>query len=85
MTTYYETFLRQEIYFRQDDKTEILCEIWERQPRERHYIELVIDDYISGGSKYQAQKRLQFNVIDPYKRIQKKGAYLDEEYKNKMH
>ena len=85
MNSYYETFLRKEIYPDQDDKTEIVCEVWEKYPRERRYIELVIEDYISGGSRYQAKKRLEYNIINVYKHMQKKGSYLDEEYLSKMY
>lgn len=84
MNTYYETFLRKEIYPDEDDKTEIVCQVWEEYPKERRYIELVIDDYISGGSRYQARKRLQWHIIDVYKRIEKKSSYLDEEFKKQV-
>ena len=84
MNAYYETFLRREIYPDQDDKIGIICEVYERHPKERRYIEMVIDDYISGGSRYQAIKRFERNIIGVFQHIQKKGNYLDDEYKQKM-
>ena len=85
MNSYYETFLRKEIYPDQDDKIDVICEVWERHPSERRYIEMVIDDYISGGSRYQAIKRLERNIIGVFQHMQKKGNYLDEEYLSKMY
>lgn len=85
MNSYYETFLRKEIYPDQDDKTEIVCQVWKEFKKERKYIELVIDDYIAGGSRYQARKRFEYNIINVYKHMQKKGNYLDEEYLSKMY
>ena len=84
MNTYYETFLRQDIFPNNDEKCDIVIEIYNANEVERHYISMVIEDYINGGSSYQARKRLERNVVDVYYRLQKKGAYLDEEYKTKM-
>ena len=84
MNTYYETFLRQDIFPNQDDKTDLVCKVYDEDATEKHYIIMVLEDYINGGSKYQAHKRLMRNIVEKYQRIEQCNSYLDKEFKNKI-
>ena len=85
MTTYYESFLRKDIFPDKQDFVEEIMDIYDKVDKERRYIDLVINDYINGCSVITTQKRLLNNVLYPYRRqYQCMAQYLDEEYKNKM-
>ena len=84
MNTYYETFLRKDIFPNQQDYADIIIKLYDEDESERHYISMVIEDYIKGGSAYQAYKRLYQWEIIKYKRMEKKTAFLDEEHQNQM-
>lgn len=84
MNTYYETFLRKDIFPNQQDYADIVINIYDQDETERHYIAMVLEDYIKGGSVYQAYYRLYRNIIHRYKWNEKHNSYLDDEFKNKM-
>ena len=84
MNAYYETFLRKDIFPNQQDYADIVISIYDQDETERHYISMVLEDYINGGSVYQAYKRLWQWVVQRYKRMEKKTSYLDNEFKEKM-
>ena len=84
MNAYYESFLRKDIFPNQQDYADIVINIYDQDATERHYISMVLEDYISGGSAYQAYKRLYQNVIHRYKWNEKYNSYLDDEFKEKM-
>ena len=84
MNAYYESFLRKDIFPNQQDYADIVINIYDQDESERHYISMVLEDYINGGSAYQAYKRLWQWVVQRYKRMEKKTSYLDEEFKEKM-
>lgn len=88
MNSQYETFLRKDIFPNQQEYADIVIDVYEKDPTQRHYISMVIEDYISGGSQYQAYKRLWTWVINPNKitnrKIEKKFGFLEDEFKEKM-
>lgn len=84
MNAYYESFLRKDIFPNQQDYADIVIKIYDADATERHYISMVLEDYIRGGSSYQAYKRLYQNVIHRYKWNEKHNSYLDDEFKDKM-
>ena len=84
MLSYYESFLRKEIYPENEEKIDIILNAYESNYSDARYIQLVIDDYVSGGSAYQVRKRLERNIIAPYKKWHKKAEYLDQEFASKL-
>ena len=79
MTTYYEGFLRRDIFYGRDDYVDLIIDIYEKDDNERHYINLVIEDYLRGGTCYEAHMRLMNNVV--YKHLRQyecMGKYLDD-------
>lgn len=86
MTTYYEIFLRKDIFPHSQSAVDLIIDIYDSDEKERHYIYGVVENYIQGQiSKYEAWKYLMCNVILKYKRQYECNAkYLDEEYQNKM-
>lgn len=88
MNSTYETFLRKDIFPNQQEYADIVIDVYEKDPTQRHYISMVIEDYIAGGSQYQAYKRLWTWVINPNKitnrKIEKKFGFLDNEFEEKM-
>lgn len=88
MNSFYETWLRNEIFVSHPEYADEICRVWEDDPTERQYIECVIEDYINGGSVYQAYKRLKTWVIDKqgrlHRKIDKKFGYLEDEFKGKL-
>ena len=87
INSYYETFLR-EIFYKNKDFADIVIDVYEKDVKQRRYIENVLDDYINGCARYLAYKRLKTWIIEPEikasKKVAKKSAYLDEEFKEKM-
>ncbi len=87
MTTYYETFLR-EIFYNSPENADIVLDVYEKDIRQRDYIINVIEDYIRGGSRFQAVKRLLTWIIEPElkstRKVVKKSEYLDREFEEKM-
>ena len=88
MNTYYETFLRKDIFPNQQEYADIVIEVYDKDLRLKHYISMVIEDYIAGGSRYQAYKRLWTWVVNSNiiakKKADKKFGFLEDEYKEKM-
>lgn len=88
MISFYESFLRNEIFYNTPENADIVLDVYEKDIRQRDYIINVIEDYIRGGSRFQAVKRLLTWIIEPElkstRRVAKKSAYLDEEFKEKM-
>ena len=85
MNTYYEIFLRKDIFPNQQDYADEICDIYDQNPQERRYIQSVLEYYISGnGSRYYTFSKLLNNVIRKCQRIKDTHSYLDEEYKNAM-
>ena len=85
MNTYYETFLRKDIYPYDQEAVDLICRLYDESPKERQYIIYALEDYIHGESRYKTWFRLQQNVVCKYKHIYKHNAqYLDDEYKEKM-
>lgn len=88
MTTYYEAFLRRDIFYLNEEYADIVLDVYEKDVKQRRYIENVLDDYINGGPRYLAYKRLKTWIVEPEikasKKVAKKSAYLDEEFKEKM-
>lgn len=87
MNSQYETFLRKDIFRNQQEYADIVIDVYEKDPKQRHYISLVLEDYIQGGSQYQAYKRLWTWIINPTKiierKIEKKFGFLENEFKEK--
>ena len=69
MNTYYETFLRKDIFPNNSKDVDLIIKVYDEDETERHYISMVLEDYIQGGSRYQVIKRLKNNIIDKYGRI----------------
>lgn len=84
MNTYYETFLRKDIFPNNSKDVDLVIKVYDEDETERHYISMVLEDYIQGGSRYQVIKRLKNNIVDKYKRINECYAYLENEFKEKM-
>ncbi|MBO7225304.1 MAG: hypothetical protein J6V35_05285 [Bacteroidales bacterium] len=84
MNIFYETLLRNDIFPDNEEYIDIVMEMYEKDEKQRHYIMLVLEDYIHGGSKFTAYKYLRQWVILPFKRWAKKSEHLDEEFKEKM-
>ena len=88
MNSYYETFLRRDIFPDNQEYADIVIEAYGKDASDKHYISMVIEDYIAGGSRYQAYKRLWQWVVNPqiiaYKKIEKKFGFLENEYKSKL-
>lgn len=88
MNTYYETFLRKDIFPNQQEYADIVIDVYEKDPTQRHYIEMVIEDYIKGASVYQTYKRLWTWIVNASKKIdkkiEKKFGFLENEFKEKM-
>lgn len=86
MNSYYETFLRKDIFPHSQSAVDLIIDIYDTDEKERHYIYGVIETYIQGQiSKYEAWRYLMSNVILKYKRqYECMGKYLDEEFKEKM-
>ena len=85
MNTYYETFLRKDIYPYDQEAVDLIWRLYDESPKERQYIIYALEDYIHGESRYKTWFRLQQNVVCKYKHIYKHNAqYLDDEYKEKM-
>lgn len=84
MNSYYETFLRKDIFPEAQDKVDIICRIYDEDMSERHYISMVLEDYIQGANRYTTRRYLERNIIQKYARINQCNAYLDDEYLNKL-
>ena len=85
MNTYYESFLRRDIFPEQPSVVDELLNIYDQNEKERRYINLVIEDFIHGCNAMTTKKRIMSNVIYPYRRqYECMGKYLDDEYENKM-
>ncbi len=86
--SYYESFLRNEIFYDHPENADIVLDVYEKDIRQRDYIIYVIEDYIHGGSRFQAVKRFLTWVIEPElkaaRKVAKNSVYLDEEFKEKM-
>ena len=88
MNSYYSSFLRKDIFPTQPHYADIVEDVYDKDPTERHYITMVLEDYIAGGSAYQCYKRLyqwiihQNQIVE--RKIEKKFGFLKEEYKEKM-
>lgn len=83
MNSYYETFIRKDMFPSDQDSADKLCDIYDTNPQEKAYIIRVIEWYISGGSKYGAINMLK-GVIGKVKRIEETHSYLDQQYKMAM-
>lgn len=81
MNSYYESFLRKDIFPNNPEKADIVCEVYEMS-KEAHYINLVIEDFIHGASSYETRRRLERNVIEPFKLVQKKEAERTQMFKD---
>lgn len=88
MNTYYETFLRKDIFPNQQEYADIVIDVYKKDPTQRHYIEMVIEDYIKGASVYLTYKRLWTWIVNASKKIdkkiEKKFGFLEDEFKDKM-
>ena len=84
MSTYYQTFLRKDIFPNQPYYADKICDIYEQNPQERAYIKRVLDWYIQGNSTYSTYSMLVNNVISKCQRIKDTHTYLDQEYQNAM-
>ena len=88
MNTYYEAFLRKDIFYNSPEKAEIVLDVYAKDIRQRDYIINVIEDYIRGGSRCQAVKRLLTWIIEPElkstRKIAQKSEYLDREFEEAM-
>lgn len=88
MISFYESFLRNEIFYNSPEKADIVLDVYEKDIRQRDYIINVIEDYIRGGSRFQAVKRLLTWIIEPElkstRRVAKKSEYLDREFEEAM-
>lgn len=86
MNTYYEAFLRRDIFPHDMSAVDLIMDIYENDEKERHYIFGVLESYIQGLiNHYEAWKYLMSNIILKYKRQYECNAkYLDEEYQSKM-
>lgn len=85
----FETYLRKEIFPDSPDKADIVIDEYENNPKQRHYIWYVLDDYMRGNSsRYEAYKRLDTWVINAKKItdkiVDRKFGYLEDEFKEKM-
>lgn len=85
MNTYYESFLRRDIFPDEQYIVDEIIDIYDKDESEKHYICMVLEDYIHGCSALDTYKRLMSNVVYKYRRqYECMGKYLDDEYKNKM-
>lgn len=88
MNLTYETFLRKDIFPNQQDYADVVIDVYEKDHTQRHYIAMVLEDYINGASVYQTYKRLWTWVINPSKiidkKIEKKFGFLENEFETKM-
>lgn len=88
MNTFYETFIRKDIFPNQQEYADIVIDVYDKDTKQRHYISLVLEDYIHGGSQYQAYKRLWTWIINPNliakRKTEKKFGFLENEFKEKM-
>lgn len=88
MNAFYESFLRSEIFYNSPENADIVLDVYEKDIRQRDYIINVIEDYICGGSRFLAVKRLITWIIEPElkstRKVAKKSVYLDEEFKEKI-
>lgn len=84
MTTYYEVFLRKDIFPNEQHYVDTLIDIYDQNPQEKAYIQRVMDWYINGGSKFSTYSMLMRNVINKCQRIKDTHSYLDQEYQNAM-
>lgn len=88
MNAYYSTFLRKDIFPTQPHYADVVEEVYDNDETQRHYITMVLEDYIKGGSCYQAYKRLWTWVINPNliakRKTEKKFGFLEDEFQNKM-
>ena len=88
MNTYYSTFLRKDIFPTQPQYADVVEEVYDNSPTDKHYITMVLEDYIAGGSCYQAYKRLWTWVVNPNliakRKTEKKFGFLEDEFKEKM-
>ena len=86
--SYYESFLRNEIFYDSPEKADIVLDVYEKDIRQRDYIINVIEDYICGGCRFQAVKRLLTWIIEPEikssRKVAKKSEYLDKEFEEAM-
>ena len=82
MDSYYETFLRKDI-FPNNEYADKICDICDQNPQEKAYIIRVLDWYIAGGSKYSTINMLK-SVIGKVKRIEETHSYLDQEYQRAL-
>ena len=83
MNSYYESFLRKDIFPNQQDYADKICDLYDQNPQEKAYIIRVLEWYISGGSKYSVINMLK-SVIGKNQRIEQAHSYLDQEYKMAM-
>lgn len=84
MNIYYESFLRRDIFPKEKDKCEFIMNAYDSDDTQKHYITMVLEDYIHGASAYTTRKRLVDNVIIPSQCMKRKYGDLDEEYQRKL-
>ena len=83
MNSYYETFIRKDMFPNDQSSADKLCDIYDQNPQEKAYIIKIIEWYIHGGSKYGAINMLK-GVIGKVQRIEQTHSYLDQEYQMAM-
>lgn len=88
MNSFYESFLRNEIFYKSPEKADVVLDVYEKDIRQRDYIINVIEDYIHGGSRCQAVKRLLTWIIEPElkstRKVERKSEYLDQGFEEAM-
>ena len=85
MNTYYEAFLRRDIFPNNDEKVDLICKLFDESLKDRNYIIYIMEDYINGASVYTTRTRFERNIITKWQRIYEYNAkYLDDEFNNKM-
>lgn len=83
MNSYYETYLRKDIFANNQSYADTICDIYEQNPQEKAYIIKVMEWYIRGGSVYSTYSMLK-NLISKVERIKNTHNELDEEYQRKL-
>ena len=83
MNTYYETFLRKDIFADNQSYADTICDIYDQNPQEKAHVERILDWYLNGGSAYSAYSMLK-GIINKVQRIKDTHSYLDEEYHRKL-
>lgn len=84
MNSYYETYLRKNIFRNNQHYADVICDIYDTNPQEKEYIIRVMEWYIRGGSEYSTYSLLLNNVIRKIDRINATHNELDQAYQDAL-